>query len=128
MDFEYLTGPTAAAETGMQDLNLLIAAITVVASFYTTVVMVWWFFRLKYFKTNLRPLILAIALAKSALCFWSATGVFQILFYDMNLPLISLPARLLFMVAAVLQSIVTMHYYGVENVEDPPGPFQKLRG
>lgn len=113
-------------DESLRDINLVIAAVTNITSFYVCIVMFYWWRRLRNTTTNLRPLIMAISLAKGALWFWSGTGVLQIVAFDIIQPLITLPARLVFMFAALLQAHLTTKYYKIDDEPDPPGPFEKV--
>lgn len=112
-------------EDRLQNINLVIATVTFITALYVSVVMFYWWLKLRYTKTNLRPLILSISMAKGAISFWAFTGMIQVIVFNLNQPLISMPARLLFMIACIIQAHVTTKYYRAQVDSDPPGPFEK---
>lgn len=104
--------PSLGIDTPMEAANLIIATITNVGCIYLVIVMLWWWWRLRTIRRNqLRPLLLGIAFAKAAIWFWSFTGLLQIVLFNMTLPSVTLPARLLLMTAILIQTYVTAHYY-----------------
>jgi hypothetical protein len=85
--------------------------------------MALWWWRLRVSDTNLRPLILAIALAKFGIWFWSLSQITQIILADATLPLWSLPARAIIMFAACMQVWVTTRIKLASKVESSLGSF-----
>jgi hypothetical protein len=111
LEYEYLPPDSTAIDVSMQEINLLIAALTFLGSASVVVIMAWWLIRLRDTETHFRPFVLAVAIAKSAVAFWSGTGIVQILAFDMTQPILTLPARILMMIAVLIQIVVAMRYY-----------------
>lgn len=90
-----------------QLFNLMIATITNILSFYLVVTMGYWTHRLRFTRSNLRPLIFSLGIAKLAVWFWSLSNIIEIISNDVDPPIGTLPARIFFMIAVVIQSYVT---------------------
>lgn len=110
MDTEYLPLETSLSDVSLQTLNLIVACVTLAACAYVVPAMFWWWIKLHHTLTIFRPFILAVGLAKAAVAFWSATGIVQIEWYSMTQPLITLPARVAMMVAALTMAAVVARY------------------
>jgi hypothetical protein len=116
VDFEDLPSPAMMVDVSLQELNLIIAVVTNAACIYLVVTFTFWWLRTRRLKLPLCDLIRSTAEAKTALWFWSLTGIAQILVYDMTQPLITLPSRLLWLVVVFRQISVTVRYRrGVEH-------------
>lgn len=87
--------------------NLTIAGITNILAIYLVITLGYWIYRLRNSKTSLRPFIFATFVAKLAVWFWTFLNILDIIFNDTNPPLLTLPARLAFLFAVVIQSWVT---------------------
>ncbi len=109
--YEYLPDEITSIDVPLQELNLLIAVVTCAACLYLVAVLLSWWFRLRTLKTHLRPFIFGVWLAKLSILLWSATGVIQIVVYDMTQPLITLPSRIGVMIAFCIMVWVTTRYY-----------------
>lgn len=97
-------------------INFTVAAATNIAAIYIITVMSYWWWRLKYSDTNLRPLILSIFLAKAGIWFWTTTTMIQITFLDIPQPLVTLPARIVILCAALTQVYVTTRVKPAPNL------------
>lgn len=104
--------------------NLAIAIVTNIACVYVFTVMTYWWWRLRLSDTNLRPLILGIAFAKLGIWFWSFTAIMQLVYFDMTLPYITMPARIFIMLAALLHVYVTTRIKPAPKAESLQGPFE----
>lgn len=91
-----------------QMINLALATATNIGALYLVVVYSDWTRRLRYSRTSLRPLIFSLALAKGTLWFWTGSNVFSIVVLDNSQPLITLPARLLWLAVVLIQVWVTV--------------------
>lgn len=112
MEFEeWLPPEPAGLDVPLQELNLIVAAITNAGSLYLVVVLASWWFRLRFTRTHLRSFVAGVWLAKLAIWFWSATGIFQIVVNDMTQPLLTLPSRICMMIAVCVMVWVTTKYY-----------------
>lgn len=90
--------------TWFRAISFLIAASTNVGAIVATVIMGYWFFvRLKYSKTSLRPLIGSFALADANVWLWSMGNMVAIAFYHQEPPISTLPARLLWLAVLLIQ-------------------------
>lgn len=87
----------------VQWINLAIAIATNIGAIYLVITMVRWTNRLRYSHTSLRPLIFSLAIAKIAVWFWTLSSIAQIVYFDENQPLVTLSARLLFLIAVLIQ-------------------------
>lgn len=112
-------------DTWIDALNLVIAVITNVCCVYVVIIMFYWWWRLRVSDTNLRPLILGIAFAKFAVWYWSFTGIIQIIYLDITLPAVTLPARIFMMMAAAMHVYVTTRIKPAPSTESIPGPFER---
>jgi hypothetical protein len=104
----------------MDLIDLAVSAITNIGCIYVVAVMLDWWWRLRRATTNLRPLILGIALAKFGIWFWTGSQMFFIVFYDQDLPTWSLPSRLFIMLAVLMHCWVTMRVKPVPRTESLP--------
>jgi hypothetical protein len=104
----------------MDTIDLFISAITNIGCIYVVTVMTYWWSRLRDADTNLRPLILGIALAKFGIWFWTASQMWFIVFFGADLPGWSLPARVLIMVGVLMHCWVTMRIRPAPRTESLP--------
>lgn len=112
MEFdEFLPDQITAIDVSLQEVNLIVAAVTNAASLYLVIVLAWWWFRLRVTRTHLRPFVFGVWLAKLSIWFWSLTGLVQIVALNMTQPLLTLPARVGMMIAVVIMVWVTTKYY-----------------
>jgi hypothetical protein len=112
---EFLPDQLTAIDLPLQEINLIVAAITNFACLYLVIVLAWWWFRLRVTRTYFRPFIFGVWLAKLSIWFWSLTGLFQIVVLNMTQPLLTLPARIGMMIAVVIMVWVTTHYYAASR-------------
>ena len=92
-------------------LNLTIALVTNLGALFIVLSMVGWLRRLRAVEEfGLRPFIYGVIVAKSAVWFWSATGIAQVVLFALEIPTITLPARLLFMIAVLTHSFIIIRY------------------
>jgi hypothetical protein len=107
----------------LQTLNLVISVLTNIGSFYVVIAMTSWWWQLRASTTNLRPLILGIAVAKFSVWIWSGTQIVFTVFYDVMLPLWSLPARCLMLIGVLTHVWVTTRVKPIpreEPIAEPP--------
>lgn len=91
----------------MQLISLIIAVATNIGAAYLVVVMFSWVRRLKYSRTDLRPLILSLGVAKLALWFWTFSNILNTILFNEDQPLLTLPARASWLFVVLLQIRVT---------------------
>lgn len=101
----------------MQLVNIAVAVLTNIGAVYLAVVMLHWCYRLRYSRTDLRPLIFGIFTAKAALWLWTFLNIINIIVFDESQPNITLPARVLFLVAVVIQVYVTLKVQATPDVK-----------
>lgn len=88
--------------------NLALAGVTNIGAAFVVFAYGFWYWRLRQVSdTDLRPLILGIAVAKAAVWFWSFSGILLIL-DGHPLPIGSLPARLFFLAAVGMHVAVAL--------------------
>jgi CheY-like chemotaxis protein len=78
-------------------------------------------------KTNLRPIILGIMIAKMAIAFWSLQGILQIIYFRAGLPMNTLPSRLGLLVAPYIQLWNMTRLKHPPIIHSIPGPFNKRK-
>lgn len=110
MEYESLPPLITGVDVSLQTLNLIVACLTLTGCVYVVPAMLWWWIRLHDTLTIFRPFILAVGIAKSAVGFWSATGVVQVVWFNMTQPLLTLPARVGMMIAVWTMAIVVVRY------------------
>jgi hypothetical protein len=122
---EYDLLAVGAIDSALDMADLTISSVTAIACIYIVIVMSYWWWKLRVSATNLRALILGIALAKFAIGYWTILQIQNIIFYNVDLPNWSLTPRLLIMVAALMQVWVTMRIKPAPKIESIPGPFER---
>lgn len=124
MEFdEFLPDTLTAIDLPLQEMNLVVAAITCAASLYLVVVLASWWWRLRVSHTHLRLFVLGVWIAKLSILFWSVTGIAQIVVFNMTQPLLTLPARVGMMIAVCVMVWVTTRYY--QNTRPDRSLFEK---
>lgn len=92
----------------MQWINIVVGITTNIGAAYLATTMLYWYYQLRQSRTNLRPLVFGIFTAKFALWLWTLLNIFNIIVFDETQPNITLPARVLFLIAVVIQIYVTI--------------------
>jgi hypothetical protein len=122
---DYTPTLSGTVDLSLQTINLVVSALTNIGSIYVVVVMSHWWWRLRRGQTNLRPLILGIALAKFGIWFWTASQMFFIIFFDETLPLWSLPSRAIIMVGVLMHVWVTTRVKPAPRIESISTPLER---
>lgn len=123
MEYDLLA--SGAVDYALDMVDLTISSITSIACIYIVIVMSYWWWKLRVSATNLRALILGIALAKFAIGYWTFMQIKYIVFDGVDLPNWSLTPRLLIMIAALMQVWVTVRIKPAPKIESIPGPFER---
>lgn len=102
---------TAADSIIPEYINLIIVCVVGLAALYISSTFVKWSRRVWYTKNPFRWLFIAISFAKLGVFLWMASGVFQIVWFDVNLSIVSFPARFILMLAYIFMAWITFYFY-----------------
>lgn len=108
---EFLPDQITAIDVSLQYLNLIVLAGLSVTCLYLVVTLASWWWRLRGNETPLRPFVLGVCFFKFSIAYWAGYAVWQNIAYNMTLPLGTLPARILALIAGVILAKVTTNYY-----------------
>jgi hypothetical protein len=88
----------------MNDAELIIAAVTFIGCCYVVIIMSILWLVLEKTRTQLRPLVLSVVVAKAAIGIWSASIFF-------HLDYLRLPVRSLILAAVLMQVALSWRYF-----------------
>jgi peptidoglycan biosynthesis protein MviN/MurJ (putative lipid II flippase) len=84
--------------SSMEPINLGVAILTNALSIYMCIVALYWWYRLRESDTDFKGWFLGTAAVMLAVWSWTSTGIFQIVYMNVDLPLVTFPARIAFLV------------------------------
>jgi hypothetical protein len=111
----------------LQWSNLAISMITFIASLVLLLITTRWWRSLRNTMTTLRPMIFGMCLVESGIFMWSGLQVVQILYLGSDLPLITIPARILIMIGVLTKGYVATRIRTSPYAEAISSVFEKPR-